>query len=186
MPPAVQAIWDEAPVKRTPAEWALRWVWNHPEVTVVLSGMNDEAHIEENLRIAGQAYPNSLTETELRLVQRVEGTYRELMKVACTGCRYCMPCPSGVNIPLCFESYNNLSLTQNPDEEKFLYAARLGGLVALGNPEFASRCVQCRECVEKCPQHIDIPAELECVVREMEGPGFPERVAMAKQFFEKK
>ena len=183
VPPAVQKIWDEAPVKRTPAEWALRWVWNHPEVTVVLSGMNDETHIRENLNIADEALPNSLTKAELGLVKNVEKKYRELMKVGCTGCRYCMPCPSGVNIPLCFEELNNIAMVEKPDEEKFMYAARLGGAVGLGTPEFASLCVQCRECVDKCPQHIDIPAVLESVVEELEGPGFEERVAMARQLF---
>ncbi|MEN6611155.1 MAG: aldo/keto reductase [Methanoregulaceae archaeon] len=183
VPPAVKEIWNEATVKRTPAEWALRWIWNHPEVTVVLSGMNEETHIRENIRVADQAYPNSLTETELKLVKRVEKKYRELMKVGCTGCQYCMPCPSGVNIPLCFESYNNVYLSDNPDGEKFLYAARLGGAVALGKPEFASLCVQCGQCAEKCPQHIDIPAMLESVVKELEGSDLNERVAMAKQLF---
>ncbi|MGA2122099.1 MAG: aldo/keto reductase [Methanoregula sp.] len=183
VPPAVRTIWDQAPVKRTPAEWALRWVWNHPEVTVVLSGMNDEMHIRENLKVADRAYPNSLTEAEQQLVKRVENKYRELMKVGCTGCRYCMPCPSGVNIPLCFEEYNNLYMADNPDGEKFMYAARLGGAVALGTPEFASLCVQCGECREKCPQHIDVPVVLESVVEELEGPGFEERVAMARQAF---
>ncbi|MFZ1897277.1 aldo/keto reductase [Methanoregula sp.] len=183
VPLAINAIWDEAPVKRTPAEWALRWIWNHPEVTVVLSGMNDETHIRENLRVADQAYPDSLTETELQLVQRAEKKYRELLKVGCTGCQYCMPCPSGVNIPLCFEEYNNLYLTGNADGEKFMYAARLGGAVGLGTPEFASLCVQCGECREKCPQHLDIPVLLESVVTELEGPGFEERVAMARQAF---
>jgi len=183
VPPAVKTIWDEAPVKRSPAEWALRWVWNRREVTVVLSGMNDEMHIRENIRIAGQAYPGSLTDAELHLVKRVETKYRELMKVGCTGCQYCMPCPSGVNIPLCFEHYNNLSLGDNPDGEKFLYAARLGGLVGLGEPEFASLCVRCGQCVEKCPQHIDIPAVLESVAEELEGSGLEERVAMARQVF---
>jgi uncharacterized protein len=167
----------------TGAELALRWIWNHPEVTVVLSGMNDEAHIRENLTIAGVAYPHSLTGAELQLVKRVESTYRKLMKVACTGCRYCMPCPSGVNIPLCFEEYNNLYLADDPNGEKFMYAARLGGAVALGDPEFASLCVQCGQCVEKCPQHIDIPVVLESVVAELEGPDFEQRVAMARQMF---
>jgi len=185
VPPAVQRIWDEAPVKRTPAEWALRWVWNHPEVTVVLSGMNEEEHIRKNLAVADRAYPHSLTEAELQLVKRAEKKYRELMKVACTGCRYCMPCPSGVNIPLCFEEYNNLYLVDNAEGEKFMYAARLGGAVALGKPEFASMCVQCRECVEKCPQHIDIPAVLASVVRNLEGPGFDARVDAARQAFKK-
>jgi predicted aldo/keto reductase-like oxidoreductase len=95
IPPAVQAIWDEAEVKRSPAEWALRWLWNHLEVTVVLSGMNREDHIRENLRIADEGHPNSLSERELELVRRVAETYRGLMKAGCTGCRYCMPCPSG-------------------------------------------------------------------------------------------
>jgi predicted aldo/keto reductase-like oxidoreductase len=183
VPPAIKKIWDEATTKRTPAEWAFRWIWNHPEVTVVLSGMNDEVHIRENLMIAGEACPNSLTKTELQLVRNVEMKYRELMKVACTGCRYCMPCSSGVNIPLCFEEYNNLYLADNPDGEKFMYAARLGGAVGLGEPEFASLCVQCGQCVEKCPQHIDIPVVLESVVEELEGPDLEQRVAMAKQAF---
>jgi predicted aldo/keto reductase-like oxidoreductase len=183
VPPVVKKIWDEAPTKRTPAEWALRWIWNHPEVTVVLSGMNDETHIQENLKVAGQAYANSLTKEELYLVKRVEKKYRELMKVGCTGCQYCMPCPSGVNIPLCFEVFNNLAMVDNPDGEKFMYAARVGGAVGVGNTEFASLCVQCGQCVEKCPQHIDIPTVLASVVEELEGPGFEERVTMARQMF---
>ncbi|MFA5332472.1 MAG: aldo/keto reductase [Methanoregula sp.] len=185
VPSSVKAIWDEAPEKRTPAEWALRWVWDHPGVTVVLSGMNEESQIDENLKIADEAYPHSLTHGEIQLVKRVEEKYRDVMKVGCTGCRYCMPCPSGVNIPMCFESFNNLTLSENPDEESFMYAARLGGILSRGNPEYASQCVQCRECVEKCPQHIDIPTVLESVVKEFEGPGFPERIAMAKQVFKK-
>ena len=131
VPPAVKEIWDEAPIKRTPAEWALRWVWNHPEVTVVLSGMNEEKHIlKRTLQDADKAYPNSLTEAELQLVKKVEKKYRELMKVGCTGCRYCMPCPGGVNIPFCFEAYNNLYMFDNADEAKFMYAARLGGVLS--------------------------------------------------------
>ncbi|MCC4769907.1 aldo/keto reductase [Methanosarcina sp. DH2] len=183
VPQVVKDIWDENPIKRSPVEWALRWVWNHPEVTVVLSGMNEETHIEENLRIADEAYPNSLTEAELQLVKRVTSKYRELMKVSCTGCRYCMPCPAGVNIPLCFEEYNNLYLVDDPAGERFLYAARLGGVVTAGDPEFASLCVQCGKCVEKCPQHIDIPTVLESVVEELEGSDLEQRVAMAKQLF---
>lgn len=145
--------------------------------------MNEETHILENLRIANQAYPNSLTKAELQLVQKVEKKYCELMKVGCTGCGYCMPCPSGVNIPLCFEEYNNLYQCDNPDWEKFMYAARLGGAVSIGEPEFASLCVQCEECREKCPQHIDILAMPESVVRGLEGPDLEKRVAMVKAVF---
>ena len=183
VPSAVQEIWDEASVKRTAAEWALRWVWNHPEVTVILSGMNEEIHIDENLTVADKAYPNSLTETELKLVKRVEQKYRELMKVGCTGCRYCMPCPAGVNIPLCFETYNNLYVSSNPDETKFMYAARLGGILSIEGTEFASQCVECEKCLEKCPQQIEIPTILKSVVEELEGSDLEERVAIAKQIF---
>jgi len=183
VPPTVKKIWDEAPTTRTAAEWALRWIWNHPGVTVVLSGMNEETHIRENLRVADDAFPDSLTDAELRLVKRVEKKYRELMKVGCTGCQYCMPCPSGVNIPLCFEHYNNLYLGDNPEGEKFLYAARLGGAVGLGEPEFASLCTQCGQCMEKCPQHIDIQVILESVVKELEGSDLKKRMEMVNQVF---
>lgn len=185
VPPAVKEIWDEAPTKRTAAEWALRWVWNHPEVTVVLSGMNEETHIEENLRVADGASPNSLTEAEVRLVKKVEQKYRELMKAGCTGCRYCMPCPEGVDVPLCFELYNNLYMSGNADEAKFLYAAMLSGVLSVGEPAFASQCVQCGKCLEKCPQHLEIPTILESVVEELEGPDLEKRVAIAKQAFKR-
>jgi uncharacterized protein len=108
--------WSRIGIRDSPFSVTLRWVWNHPEVTVVLSGMNEETHIQENLTVAGQAYPDSLTEAELQLVKRVElqlvkrveTKYRELMKVGCTGCRYCMPCPSGLKIPLCFDVKNKI------------------------------------------------------------------------------
>jgi predicted aldo/keto reductase-like oxidoreductase len=185
VPAAVQEIWDESRTKRTAAEWGLRWVWNHPEVTVVLSGMNDERHIDENLAAAELAFPNTLREEELGLVKRAEKKYRELMKAGCTGCRYCMPCPEGVNIPLCFELYNNLHMSGNADEARFLYAAMLSGVVSLGEPGFASQCVQCGKCLEKCPQHLEIPTLLESVVEELEGPDLEKRVAMAKQAFKR-
>ncbi|MCG2794698.1 MAG: aldo/keto reductase [Actinomycetia bacterium] len=105
VPPEVQAIWDEAEVRRSAAEWALRWVWNHPDVTVVLSGMNDEDNIDENLRIADEADPESLSAEELELVGRAADAYRKLTRAGCTGCGYCMPCPAGVDIPFCFEAY---------------------------------------------------------------------------------
>lgn len=184
VPPAIEALWEEAEVKRTPSEWALRWVWNHPEVTLALSGMNEEDHIEENLAIAEQAYPNSLTQAELELVTRVEQKYRELMKAGCTGCRYCMPCPEGVDIPACFDVYNILHMFGNPDETKFRYAVRLSGVLSGGNTGFASQCIQCGACLEKCPQKLEIPALLEAVVNELEGPELEQRLARVKQIFQ--
>jgi predicted aldo/keto reductase-like oxidoreductase len=161
-------------------EWALRWVWNRPEVTVVLSGMNDEAHIEENLAIAAEARPHSLSEAELDLVAEARREYETLMKVGCTGCGYCMPCPSDVHIPGCFEVYNKMHMFGNEPEGKFMYAIRMSGMIS-GTPGYASQCVQCGECLEKCPQQIEIPDCLEKVAQEMEDGDLEKRVAMGKK-----
>jgi predicted aldo/keto reductase-like oxidoreductase len=179
-PTEVDAIWKEAPVERTPVEWALRWIWNHPEVTVVLSGMNEEAHIDENLAIADQAHANSLTDDELNLVAAASRKYNTLMKVACTGCGYCMPCPSEVHISACFEVYNKMHMFGNAQEGKFMYAIRMSGMIT-GTPGYASQCVQCGECLEKCPQEIEIPDLLEKVAEEMEDADLENRVAMGKK-----
>jgi predicted aldo/keto reductase-like oxidoreductase len=179
-PPAVMAIWNEAKVRRTQAEWALRWIWNRPEVTVILSGMNEEAHIKENLSIANTARANTLTKEELDLVERAGRTYRDLMQVGCTGCGYCMPCPSEVMIPICFEEYNRMYLFGAEEEVKSRYAVRMSGELADGRPGYASQCVACGECLDKCPQHILIPDMLAHVAEEMEGPKLKERWAAAR------
>jgi hypothetical protein len=179
-PPVIASLWGEAKTKRTPAEWSLRWIWNHPEVTVVLSGMNEESHIQENLAIADQAYPDSLTKEELLLIEKVGRKYQEIMKVACTGCRYCIPCPSDVDISTCFEIYNKRHMFGNLEEAKFMYAARLSGLLT-SRSGYASQCIQCGECLEKCPQSIAIPDNLEQVVKELEGPDLKEIEGMVKK-----
>jgi len=183
VPAAIEAIWNEAEVKHTPAEWALRWVWNRPEVVVVLSGMNEEGHIQENLRIADQGQPSSLTDAELQLVGRAEQTYRQLMKAGCTGCRYCLPCPAGVAIPVCLEIYNDLHMFDNLDEARFMYVTRLSGTITHGASAYASQCVQCGQCLKKCPQHLEIPRLLEAVATELEGPDMQAREAVVKQIF---
>ena len=180
-PPAVAKIWNRAETKRTPVEWALRWVWNHPEVTVILSGMNDETHIEENLNIAKEAHPESLTSAECDLVDEIAQKYKEIMKVGCTGCGYCLPCPEGVKIPAVFEIYNTMHLFEKFDEAKTMYAIRLSGILSGNVPGYASRCVSCGECLEKCPQQIAIPDFLEKVVDELEDDQMDNRVAMAKK-----
>ncbi|MCP4135463.1 MAG: aldo/keto reductase [bacterium] len=169
VPPAVEAAWDEAEVKRTPAEWALRWVWNHKEVNVVLSGMNDESHIRENLRIAGEAKADSLTEKELKLVTRVRDTYRKLMKAECTGCQYCMPCPAGVNIPMCFETYNSLHMFANRKEAVVLYIINCLAVLHTERNN-AGLCVKCGKCEEACPQHLPVQQLLKEVADEFEKP----------------
>ena len=171
IPPAVQAVWNEADVKRSPAEWALRWVWNRPEVTVVLSGMNREDHIEENLRIAGEALPDSLSKKELELVKKTAETYQGLMKVGCTGCRYCMPCPSGVDIPTCFELYNSVHMFGDRGVSKVMYLARLGDVEGSGTASFASQCQECGSCEEACPQQLPVSELLRDVADDLEGRG---------------
>ena len=182
-PPAVAAIWDEAAVKRTPVEWALRWIWNRPEVTVILSGMNEEAHIAENIAIASTALPESLSNEELAIVARASQTYRRLVKVGCTGCSYCMPCPADVLIPACFVEYNKVSMFGKPEEAKFLYAIRMSGEVSGAKPGYASQCVRCGDCLDKCPQGIAIPDKLAQVAEEMEGPELAKRMDFARRLF---
>jgi predicted aldo/keto reductase-like oxidoreductase len=181
VPEKIQKIWDEAAVQRSPAEWGLRWVWNHPEVTVVLSGMNNEAHIDENLRTAESAFPDSLTADELALIARVRDTYLRLMKVGCTGCGYCMPCPAGVDIPGCFSLYNNHHLFPRDRAAKFLYLGRHGGL--LGATSYAGLCRACGKCAKICPQHLKIPSLMMQVSSEMEGYGLGVKVRLAKGVF---
>jgi predicted aldo/keto reductase-like oxidoreductase len=182
-PPAVAQIWRQAETQRTPVAWALRWVWNHPAVTVVLSGMNEEAHIEENLAITAEALPGSLTPAECDLVKAAARKYKELMKVGCTGCGYCMPCPEGVMIPAAFELYNKLHLFGQVPITKLSYALRMSGGMGATPPGLASQCVACGECLEKCPQNLEIPDLLAAVAEEMEDDQLAERQVMAKKMF---
>jgi len=167
IPPEVLDIWNQAEIKRTPAEWALRWILNHSEVTCVLSGMNEEEHLIENLRIADEALPHSLRDEELKLVEKVRDKYRELMKIGCTGCRYCMPCPAGVDIARCFEFYDSAHIFGNKIQTQVLYALGLG--IFGGETAYASKCRKCGKCEEHCPQELPIMDLLEDVSRDMEG-----------------
>lgn len=182
-PPAIKEIWNHAEQKRTPVEWALRWIWDHPEVTVVLSGMNEESHIKENLALAEAGFPDSLTDKERNIVAQAAEKYRELMKVGCTGCGYCMPCPSDVMIPEIFETYNKMHMFGNEVEAKFMYAARMSGDLTGREPGFASQCVECGQCVEKCPQHLEIPEHLAAAAEQFEGPDLEKQIAAAKSMF---
>ena len=150
IPREVQKIWDSTGRKWSPAEWAFRWVWNHPEVSLVLSGMSTLEQLEENVRIAEKASPDSLSSQELETIRKVADTYRRLLKVDCTGCAYCVPCPSGVNIPMNFSLYNDFCLFKDLELSQAFYNMMMP-------PEHrASACEECGECEEKCPQHIEI------------------------------
>jgi len=169
IPEPVKKIWETAEVKRTPADWALRWLWNQPGINVVLSGMNDEAQLEENVRVASEVTPGTLTESELALYEKVKNEYKRLMKVACTGCAYCMPCPAGVDIPMCFGYYNSKHLF-NLKHARWQYIGFAGGLSGGGKPSYASLCKNCGKCEKVCPQHIPIRAKLKEAARELEIP----------------
>ncbi|MBU3202542.1 aldo/keto reductase, partial [Clostridium estertheticum] len=160
LPEAITNVFGEAKIKRSPVEWALRWVWNNPEVSVVLSGMNVMEHIDENLKIASVALPNSLTEKELEIMDTVKKAYRERTKVNCTGCQYCMPCPAGVNIPKNFTYYNQYHMLVTPQTEVEL-KAHYNVFVAVSQK--ADKCIECGKCESHCPQGIKIRQELKNV-----------------------
>jgi predicted aldo/keto reductase-like oxidoreductase len=159
LPEAVVNTFEKAEIKRSPAEWALRWVWNHPEVSVVLSGMNIMNNVTENLSVASEALPNSLTEKELEIMDNVKKAFRERVKVNCTACEYCMPCPAGVNIPKNFSCYNEYNIFVTSATEKEL-KGRYNGLA---QSERADKCVECGKCESHCPQAIKIREELKNV-----------------------
>lgn len=161
LPEEALQFFQQADIKRTPAEWALRWVWNHPEVSVVLSGMTAMDQVTENIKIADEAQANSLTAKELAIVNQVKTLYKEKIKVNCTACAYCMPCPEGVNIPGCFTIYNDYAIfdgaNEAKDRYKFLYDFRIG------SKAHASNCIECGKCETHCPQSIEIREELKNV-----------------------
>ena len=140
----------------TPAELGLRWLWDQPEVTCVLSGMNSTEMVEENIRIASDARPGHLTEEDFAIVEQIKTIIREKEKVGCTGCRYCMPCPKGVDIPGNF-FYYNLMYMEKKNPARFEFAQNMG---LRKEPGFASQCIGCGKCESHCPQHINIREKL--------------------------
>lgn len=142
--------------KRTPAEWAFRWLWNQPEVTCVLSGMNSLAMVEENVQIASSAEAGAFTEEDFKLIEAVKKEINSNIKVGCTGCAYCMPCPKGVDIPTAFRCYNRM-YTENKNAGRFEYAQIVAFQKEMSD---MSRCIECGKCESHCPQHIEIRREL--------------------------
>ncbi len=166
LPEKVKKAFNSFDAKRSPVEWALRWVWNHPEVTVVLSGMSTEEQVVENIRIADCAKPNSLSEKELSVFEQVKTIMHEKTKIPCTACGYCMPCPTGVDIPGCFSCYNDKYLL-GLKSGRTQYFRSLGALSS--KPAYASQCESCGKCESHCPQNIPIREQLNTVSKEMEG-----------------
>ena len=152
----------------SPAEFGLRWLWNQPEVTTVLSGMNSMDMVKENIRIASETEEGALTEDDMRTYEKVIDQIERRIKVRCTGCGYCMPCPAGVDIPGCFSTYNT-SYNEgyiNGIREYFMCTAMKN------EKSLASQCKKCGKCESHCPQGIKIREELVRVKRRFENPIF--------------
>ena len=149
-PEPVAKIWDEATAKRSQADWALQWIWSHPEVSLLLSGMTEMSHVEENLASADRSAVGLLTPKEMALVDRVRDAYRSLSPIPCTDCKYCLPCPSGVAIPRVFAAYNNAMMYGDHEGARRNYEQFM-------KPENrADQCVECGQCEAACPQQIEI------------------------------
>lgn len=184
LPSEVHKIYEQAPDKRSAAEWGLRWVWNHPEVTLLLSGMNTQEQLDENIRIAGEMIPNSFTDTQLKMFDTVKDTVKKSVLVACTGCGYCIPCPVGVDIPFCFSIYNDKNLHKGLNRENS-YLFRTSGFDG-GAPSYASLCIECGICEAKCPQSLPIRRHLKDVSRSMEKFYFKPAVGLIRGYLKRR
>ncbi|UCD02120.1 MAG: aldo/keto reductase [Promethearchaeota archaeon] len=169
--PEIKAVLDRSKFKRTMADWALKFVWNHPEVSVVLSGMSTMQQVKENIESANNSGINILKDEELLTISKLRDAYSKYTIVDCTSCGYCLPCPNGVTIPEVFRLlnelyywgergrqrisffYNRMVKTQKDLEKALSEGDEVEGA--------ASLCIQCEECLEKCPQQIDIPDVME-------------------------
>ena len=146
----------EDPHGWTPAEWAFRWLWDQPEITCVLSGMNSVDMVEENCRIASEAKEGGYGPSEKEFISKIKSYIIESTKVNCTGCRYCMPCPKGVDIPAIFSCYNHM-YSENKSSGRLEYFQTVGLRIT---PADASLCVKCGKCEQHCPQEIPIREKL--------------------------
>jgi hypothetical protein len=155
IPDDIMKIWHSYDTQRSPVEWAFKWVYNFKNVKCVLSGMNSLEQVKENIKIFEQAQPGTLTDAERNIIDKVRDVYKSRIKLPCTGCGYCEPCPQGVAIPSVIAAYNtasvyNLSGTSSQEYRMLMDQQKSG-----------DRCVRCGKCVEACPQNIDIPTVME-------------------------
>lgn len=165
LPEKARALMERHTPRRSPAEWALRWLWNQPEVTCVLSGMNSLEMVEENCRVASESRAGEFGPEEETFFEELRRIINEKMKVGCTGCGYCLPCPRGVDIPGIFRCYNELYT-----ESRFAGWKEYVQVIGFRRePGFASQCVGCGKCRQHCPQGIDIPV----LLKKAERAAFP-------------
>ncbi len=168
-PEEVKKMFSEYKMKKSAAFWGLKYVMNYKEVGCVLSGMNNIQHIKENINVASISCENSMSDEELALIDKAKSIYDKLLRVPCTNCNYCMPCPFGVDIPGTFSDYNFKYFNPTSRVSRMLYIARStgynGGIKSGGNS-----CVNCKKCIKLCPQNIDIPKKLKEAHKDLDVP----------------
>jgi predicted aldo/keto reductase-like oxidoreductase len=164
-PTDVQKVYDQYPVKRTPAEWAFRYLYDHPQISCILSGVTTMEQLKDNIRIFSQpdVLPNCMTAEEKEIIKKAKAAYESRVTIPCTGCEYCMPCPQKVDIPGIFKKYNTGMMFENFDNAKRTY------LFTKNAGESALNCVECGACEKKCPQHIDIINQLKVAHNALDG-----------------
>ena len=168
LPEEAKSIFANYPVKHTPAQWAFRWLWSQPEVTVVLSGMNTQEMVLDNVRTASEVEIGEIGPEEQAMLQKVVAAINGKMKVGCTGCGYCMPCPKGVDIPGTFASWNRYHT-----ESKFGgFREYFMGTALRNTSAAASQCIGCGKCEQHCPQNIAIREMLKASRKDLEGPAY--------------
>ncbi|MCL2806753.1 MAG: aldo/keto reductase [Coriobacteriia bacterium] len=166
LPKQAQRLFKEADSSRSPAAWALEWLWDQPEVTVVLSGMNTHEQLEENSKTAFKTSKGMLSEEDHATIAAAVDVFRSAYKVNCSGCNYCMPCPQGINIPSCFAAYNARYVTGYISAMTLFVTSAVTS--APGKKNVPSACVECGACEKLCPQNIPIIAELKAAKRVLE------------------
>ena len=166
LPEKAKTLFAEHPKKYSPAEWAFRWLWNQPEVTCVLSGMNSMEMLEENVRVASECQVGEFTESDNELLAQVVEAINSKMKVGCTGCGYCMPCPANVDIPGAFAAYNVSAV----DGKQEAWYEHLRSSIFRKDATSISNCIGCGKCEQHCPQGIKIREELKNAQKVLEGP----------------
>ncbi len=178
IPKAAKEIMRESGRDWSPAEWSFRWLYDQPEVTVVLSGMNSLEMVRENVRAASEAEEGEFSEQDFDVIDRVRKKIREVEKVGCTGCRYCMPCPQGVDIPGTFRCYNAMYIDSKA-QGRYEYAQTVG---LTRDAAFATRCIGCGKCEKRCPQNIPIREKLKEADRALRPLPYKLAIAVVRKF----
>ncbi len=171
VPNEIKDIYNKYDKNITPAQWAFKWIYNNPNVSVVLSGVNNMEHLKENIEIASKVKANSLSDEELNTLDEAKETYRKMFKVGCTECEYCMPCPVGINIPLAFKSLNGYNMfKENKQAIRFIYLTDVAIATKDGKAHYAPSCIDCGKCEKHCPQDLKIREHLKEVHKQLEPP----------------